>query len=269
MAKVAFSTTPPMDWNNGVNNNSILEELERLVLRAKASDNSISHGEWYKYWKALAEVMGNSEPTEVCDPSKQGAAYLESLIASLGGNTSSIKRDVFKLNGTNQYISIAPETENRSFLLAMTFYASTGQTQELMSHPSNPSYIRVTASGDMLIQIDGNSLITIPSAQVGDISSPKRLEVGRADQAARVRIDGNVVFSDENHGRGQFGAQYLGANQSLTSFSDAAIYDIQYITRGGEHFYLANDLTATLLDSGIADFDGTINNYNQSGWIEI
>lgn len=205
----------------------------------------------------------------MCDPNKQGNAYLEALIAALGGNTSAVTRDVFKLNGTDQYISIAPETEARSFLFAMTFYATAGQTQDLMSNPANPSYVRVTPTGDMLIQIDGNSLITIPAAQVGNISTPKRLEIGRADAAVRVRIDGNEVFSDANHGRGAFGAQYLGADQSLTSFSDAAMYDIQYITRNGEHFYLADDLTSTIADSGIANFDGTINNYDQSGWIEI
>ena len=269
MSKIAFSTTPPMVWNHDANNKSILESMERLVLRARASDSSISHGEWHKYWKAVGEIMGNSEPTEVCDPAKSGSEYLDSLISSLGGGAPAVERDVFKLNGTNQYISISPDTDARSFLLAMSFIATVGIKQPIMSNPQNSSYIEISASGDMNIQIDGNELITIPSNLVGDISTPRRLEVGRADRAVRVRIDGNDVFVDPDHGRGAFGAQYLGTNQSRTEFSDAVIYDVQFITRSGEHFYLINDISSTIVDSGVAKFDGTIHNHDPSGWTKI
>ena len=271
MNKVAFSTTPPMVWNDGEGNRSILESMERLVLRARATDTSINHGEWEKIWKAVYNVMGGSEPTEVCDPNKQGAAYLDALIVALGGTTAStpITRNVYKMNGSNQYIDAIKAQRFGSFLLAFTFYATSGFEQELTSHDVDGSYLRVTAAGDLLVQIGNGALITVPAVTLGDISTPKRIEVGRLNNDVRVRVDGVDAISIANHGNSRFGVRYIGANQGLTAFSDGAFYDIQFTNQDGDHFYIADDLSATLADTGTSAEDGTIINYNPANWVEI
>ena len=271
MAKIAFSTTPPMDWNNGVGNRSIMESLERLVLRAKATDESIPHGEWLQIWKAVGDIMGNSEPTEVCDPNKSGAEYLDVLIASLGGTTTAnpVPRNVFKMNGTDQYFDMIDERSNGAFLLAFTFYGTVGIAHPLTSHDVDASYVSFNAVGDLLVQIGGSSLITIPSATVGSIATPKRIEVGRANSDVRVRIDGTTVASLENHGNNRFGVRYVGTDQNINAFSDGAFYDIQFTNRNGDHFYIADDRSATLADTGTAATDGTVVNHQLANWIEI
>lgn len=268
MSKIAFSTTPPMEWNG---DNSIIGNLERLILRAKATDTSIGHGEWNKIWKAVYDVMGNSEPTEICDPNKQGGVYLDALIVAMGGTTTSapITRDVYKLDGVNQYFDMIDERRNGAFLLAFTFYATAGATQELTSHDTDPSYLQVSSTGDLLVQIGGSSLITVPASALGDISTPKRIELGRADRNVRVRVDGVTVASIANHGNDRFGIKHFGANQGLTAFSDGAFYDIQFTNQNGDHFYAADDLSSTLTDSGTAAMDGTIINYNQANWVKV
>ena len=209
MNKVAFSTTPPMEWNDGEGNRSIIESMERLVLRARATDTSINHGEWHKIWKAVCDVMGGSEPTEVCDPNKQGTAYLDTLIVALGGSTSTtpITRNVYKLDGVNQYIDAIDSRRNGSFLLAFTFYATAGVAQELVSHDADGTYVRVNAAGDLLVQLGNDPLITIPAATLGDISTPKRIEVGRASSNVRVRVDGVDAISITKQGKSRGGGR--------------------------------------------------------------
>ena len=82
MGKIGFSTTPPMDWDG--NENSIVQQMTGIIQELD-SGGDINIGEWNKIRKAICSVMGNSDPSEVCDPNKQGGAYLNAITSALGG----------------------------------------------------------------------------------------------------------------------------------------------------------------------------------------
>lgn len=273
MSKIGFVASPPTPWNDPSDDRSIIANLDRLIQRAKASDSSVPFGEWHRLWKGVYEVMGNSEPVEVSDPSRMGPYYLEELIVALGGTSSVILKDVYQLDGVNQYIELLDASEMGPFLFVIKFQCLVGQEQYISGHPTNDSYTKITATGDMEIQINGDTpLITIPAVDVGDVTTLKLLEIGRTnDGTVRVRIEGNTValLPQYSNNNSRFGIQYIGTDPNLTSFTTGIFCDVQFTNAEGSHFYPIDDVSETISDDGPAPIDGTIVNYNPSGWTQI
>lgn len=273
MSKIAFVTSPPTPWNEPSNPRSIISTLDRLIERARASDSSIQFGEWNRIWKGVYDVMGNSDPVEVSDPSRSGPQYLEELIVALGGTSSTLLKDVYQLDGVNQYIELLDASEMGPFLFVIKFKCLAAQEQFISGHPTNDSYVKITAIGDMEIKINGDTpLITVPAVDVGDVTTLQSLEIGRTnDGTVRVRVAGNTValLPQYSNNNSRFGIQYIGTDPDLTSFTNGIFCDVQFTNAEGNHFYPMDDVSQTISDDGPAPIDGTIVNYNPAGWTQM
>lgn len=268
------SVSPMRPWNDG-SNESVIHKLEQLILRARATDQSINKGEWTLVWNNVAQVMGNSQPPEVCDTVLLGNEYLNTLVAAMGGTIAGVPttRRVFKMNGTDQYIDFADDGKTAAFLFAANFFGTAGQVHTLVgSNKSNEaSSIKVAANGDLVLTPDGDVPIVIPAATFGSIATDRRIEIGQFGKNVRVRVDGTTIYTGTSDGK--YRMSYIGAGVdgtgTVVDYSDGTFYDAQVTTNKKNHFYDIDDDAEILVDSGVSAEDANIINYNASGWGDL